>query len=201
MLTNEDRKRILNSVLETIVGISDKEYQKRVWIRGEGPEVDDFDETRCFFFDDGDPLLENYKAFGLSETQYHLLKKFRDKFRIFSDKHNWPPEFIDTPEWDQITRMAKEVLVAFDYKKNSNDHKFSWADTVVVKKDAPKQFHPNAIVSVCSLEQAKTPDDAKKYHCSLNEWLYKVEITAGNSFIVPERYLEPFVQCHKACEP
>jgi hypothetical protein len=40
-----DRKQILASILETIKGISDKEYQKRVWIRGEGTEVDDFDET------------------------------------------------------------------------------------------------------------------------------------------------------------
>ena len=117
MLSSEDRKQILNSVLETIEGISDKEYQKRVWIRGEGSEVDDFDETCCNFFGDGDPLLENYKKFGLTNVQYRLLKKFRDKFRTFSDKYYWPHKFIETPEWAKIMELAKDVLKAFNYKK------------------------------------------------------------------------------------
>lgn len=50
MLANEDAMRILNSILETIKCILDKEYQKRVWILGKGPEVDDFDEACCNFF-------------------------------------------------------------------------------------------------------------------------------------------------------
>ena len=90
-----DRKQILDSVLDTIEGISNKEYQRKVWIRGEGPDVDDFDETCCNFFGDGDPLLESYKDFGVTENQYRALKKFRDKFRDFSDEHNWPQEFIE----------------------------------------------------------------------------------------------------------
>ena len=60
---------ILANFLETIEGISDKEYQKRVWIRGEGPEVDDFTETVCHFFDDGDPILKKYKEY--SSTKSH----------------------------------------------------------------------------------------------------------------------------------
>lgn len=115
MLNDKAKKQILISVLETIEGISDKEYQKRVWIRGEGPEVDDFDETCCNFFGDGDPLLKNYKDFGLTESQYFLLKKFRDCFRAFSDSNNWPQEFIDVPEWAKITEMAKEVLKTFNH--------------------------------------------------------------------------------------
>ncbi len=62
------------------------------------------------FFGDGAPLLERYKEFGLTETQYLLLKNFRDKFRAFSDENNWPHEFINIPEWDKITDLAKEVL-------------------------------------------------------------------------------------------
>ena len=112
-----NRNQILISVLETIEGISDKEYQKRVWIHGEGPECDDFDETCCNFFGDGDPLLENYKAFEITEHQYTVLKKFRDRFRAFSDENYWPHEFIDAPEWEKITEMAKEVLKAFNYQR------------------------------------------------------------------------------------
>ncbi len=83
MLTNKAKIQILTSVLETINNISDKKYQKKIWIHGEGPEVDDFDETCCNFFGDGDPLLENYKDFGLTEFQYLVLKKFRNNFRSF----------------------------------------------------------------------------------------------------------------------
>ncbi len=112
-----NRERTLTRVLEIIKDISDKEYQKRVWVRGEGPECYDFDETCCDFFDDIDLLIESYKDLGVAESQYHLLKKFRDEFDAFSRKNNWPPAFIDTPEWEKITEMAKEVLKAFNYQK------------------------------------------------------------------------------------
>jgi len=120
-ISREDREQILISVLENIEGISDKEYQRRVWIRGEGPECYDFDEAVCDFFDDGDPVIENYKDFGITESQYYILKKFRDEFEAFCDrpelKYYHPLLFIDTPEWEEITEMAKEVLKAFNYQK------------------------------------------------------------------------------------
>lgn len=116
-----NRNQILESVLDTINCISDKNYQIKVWILGEGSEVDDFDETCCNFFDIGDPMLRDYKDFGITEDQYQVLKQFRDLFRKFSDKNNWPQEFIDTPEWEEITEIAKEVLRAFNYKKQSDN--------------------------------------------------------------------------------
>jgi len=118
---NIDRKQILTSVLENIEGISDKEYQKRVWIRGEGSEVDDFDETTCNFFQDGNGVIKNYQDFGLTDEQYHLLVKFRDEFNVFCNgaalKHYLPEKFIDTPEWERIMNLAKDVLKAFSYQK------------------------------------------------------------------------------------
>jgi len=116
MLTNEEKKQILISVLDTVESISDKEYQKKVWILGKGPEVEDFDEICCNFFGDGDPLLENYKDFGLTKSQYLVLKKFRNIFRTFSNNDYNPYDFIDTPEWQKITEFAKDVLIAFDWK-------------------------------------------------------------------------------------
>lgn len=119
-LTDETKKDILNCVMDRVAVIANKEYQKRIWIRGEGPEVDDFDETCCIFFGDGDPLLEKYKDFEITDIQYHLLKKFRDKFRIFADENDFPEEFMDTPEWARMMEMAKEVLKAFNYQKPKN---------------------------------------------------------------------------------
>lgn len=117
-----DRKQILLSVLETIEGIASKDYQIRVWILGRGPEVDDFDEICCNFFGDGDPLLDNYKDFGITENQYEILKKFRDEFAAFSHgpalNYYFPHLFIDKPEWTKVTELAAEVLDAFGYQKN-----------------------------------------------------------------------------------
>ena len=120
MLTDENKKKILQSFLETIEWISDREYQRKAWIRGEILETD-FDETVNFFFDDVDPILENYKGFRITDSQYQILKNFRDKFRMFSDNNNWPHQFIDTPEWHKVTEMAKEVLEAFDYKSQKKN--------------------------------------------------------------------------------
>ncbi|MBY0530003.1 MAG: hypothetical protein K2P51_07410 [Rhabdochlamydiaceae bacterium] len=116
-LTEEDKNHILSEFLRIILHISDKEYQKRVWIRGEGPEVNDFDETICHFFDDGDPILKNYKIYGISENQQNLLQEFRKLLKSFSDENYWPPMFIDSPEWTNITIRAKEVLQSFNYSK------------------------------------------------------------------------------------
>ena len=110
----------METFIRVVDHISDKEYQRRIWIRGEGPECDDFDETCCHFFDDGDPVLENYKDFGITDSQYRILKRLRDQFDVFADENDWPADFIDTQEWDEIVRMAKEVLKAFNYKEDSS---------------------------------------------------------------------------------
>ncbi len=110
------KEQILNSFLENLAGISDKEYQKRVWIRAEGPECDDFDEAVCDFFDLGDYIFNDYKSYGITKDQYKVLVKFRHAFEVFSDENNWPQDFIDTPEWEEIMNMAKDVLKAFYYQ-------------------------------------------------------------------------------------
>lgn len=115
MLTEESRKDIFNAYLKLICIISDKEYQRRVWICGE-PSGSDFDEICCLFFDDiGDPLLEHYKDFWITDSQYQILEKFRDQFYDFSRKNDWPAHFIDSPEWDEITKMAEQILQLFNY--------------------------------------------------------------------------------------
>lgn len=116
-MPKEDKKQILNGFLDIFTRISSKEYQKRVWVNGQGPEVDDFDDTVNDFFIECDPILENYKDFGIADNQYGILKKFQNEFRIFSDENNWPEKFIDTPEWENIMHLAREVLKTFNYQK------------------------------------------------------------------------------------
>ena len=116
-LSKEEKKYIVSEYLRNISHILDKEYQKRVWIRGEGPECQAFDDAVCDFFDIGEPILDDYKDFEITNVQHHLLVQFQDKFRVFSDENDSPQEFIDTPEWGEIMEMAKEVLEAFNYQK------------------------------------------------------------------------------------
>ena|SRR3990167_6944741 len=114
------RKQILDSFLENLSGISNKEYQKRIWIEGRGPECDDFTETVCDFFDLGEYIFNNYKDYNITDSQQELLERFRKEFRAFSDKNDFPEEFIDTPEWERIMNLAKEVLKAFNYNVGEN---------------------------------------------------------------------------------
>jgi hypothetical protein len=112
MLTEKDRKNILSCILENIEGISSKGYQEMAWIKGEGPWVDDFDETVNFFFDEVDDVIDRYQEFKLTEEQYQILKIFRDEFKVFADENDYPELFIDTPEWTKVMNRAKEVLHA-----------------------------------------------------------------------------------------
>ena len=111
------RDQIINYLLGNVACIADQKYQERVWIKGEGPECDDFNETVCQFFDAADPVLDDYKNFNISDSQYHLLTNFREKFEIFCNDHYEPEQFISSPEWTHISEMAKAVLEAFNYKK------------------------------------------------------------------------------------
>jgi hypothetical protein len=119
MFTNENKKNILHEFLRHLSHIQDKEYQRRIWIRNEGPECQAYDDAVCDFFDIGDPILDDYKSFEITKIQYKVLKKFRDEFRIFANNNDFPEEFIDTPEWERIMRLAKEVLKTFGYQKKS----------------------------------------------------------------------------------
>ncbi len=124
MSNNADRKQILDSFIENIACMSDERYQERVWVRSEGPECDDIDDTICDFFDE-DYVLENYKDYGITENQHRLLMNLHDKLRVFSDTQDvYSPEkstedLILLPQWQEIRDISKNVLKAFLYKKSS----------------------------------------------------------------------------------
>jgi hypothetical protein len=118
-LSEEDKKQILSEHLHDVSRISDIEYQARVWIRGEGPECDDFDETVCRFMEPSDDILENYKEFGITNKQKEILEKFSIEFEKFSHQNYHPIQFITSTEWAEIINIAKEVLEAFHYKKRN----------------------------------------------------------------------------------
>ncbi len=117
--SNEIKKQILENLLEYVFSISSKEYQRRIWIEAKGPECDFYDETTEFFLSGCESILPKYKDFDITDKQYHLLKNLWDEFEAFDDsaeQTDFPQFFIDSPEWTKITELAKDVLVAFDWK-------------------------------------------------------------------------------------
>ncbi len=112
------KKQILEGFLKNILILSDQEYQRRVWIEGRGPEIHSFDEAVCDFFDLGEYIFAHPQSYGLTDAQFRLLTKFRERFIIFADDNDFPEKFIDTSGWEEIIQMAKEILKSFKYQKN-----------------------------------------------------------------------------------
>ena len=113
-----NRKTRMDELLFEIKGISDKEYQRRVWIRGEGPEVDDFDEAVIRYSHAADMFFKEYKECDVSDMQFNLIMQFHTQFKKFWQDNDLPQMFIDTPQWTKITNLAKNVLKSF-----GNTHK------------------------------------------------------------------------------
>ena len=61
-----------------------------------------------------------------------------------------------------------------------------------IKQEAPKDFHPGEIGSVCAMVEISLED--LEIDPSLIEatWLYTVEFGNGNSIEIPEYYLEAY---------
>ncbi len=119
---NNIRKQILDEFLKNLVRLSDEQYQERVWVLAEGPECNDIDDAICDFFDDGDPILEKYKDFEITDDQYELLINLKGELRKFTDKYNVyfsyksTKKLISYSEWQEIRNQAKKVLNSFNFK-------------------------------------------------------------------------------------
>ena len=115
------RKKILDEFLCNLRIISDKSYQKRIWIETKGPEVHSFDNAVCDFFDLGEYIFDNYEGYNVTEQQQKILDEFRETFESFvdGDRPYLPEDFVDTPEWEQIINSARGVLKAFGYQNDN----------------------------------------------------------------------------------
>lgn len=80
---------------------------------------------------------------------------------------------------------------------SGQNHKFTWGDTVVIKKNAPSHLHPGEIVSVCSVVKID-PEDVKQQPSLIEPtWLYTVEFGDGSSIEIAEYYLEAYMEEEK----
>lgn len=105
-------------LINSIKALKDEDYQRRVWFRLEGPEVDSYIDTTVY-------LIDRCKAFfndssyakELDTENYILLKKLYDlvldhvhlteeRINVERLKEN---ELLDDPKWHDIQTLANEL--------------------------------------------------------------------------------------------
>jgi hypothetical protein len=113
-----DRETWLRRILEATRDLADEGYQERVWVRGEGPEVDSSTEAVCRLVDDYDLatfLAEAAKNAWVSKDQIAALQRLD----VALARHAGNGEDADdatriqSPGWQKIRKLAKATLEAF----------------------------------------------------------------------------------------
>ena len=101
----------LREVIECLGELADPEFQQRVWVRGEGPEVSSYVEVVCRLFDDtalGD-VLDGGSApvvLGLEATEELLrLRQLVDAVPSDMDAES----LLRLPTWGEIVQTASRA--------------------------------------------------------------------------------------------
>lgn len=77
-------------------------------------------------------------------------------------------------------------------KKELEDHKYTWGDAVVIKKETPSSFHPGEYASVCGMTKIISNVGAEEFQCNIGDWVYLVEFEDGSDIEIAERYLKKY---------
>lgn len=111
---DQTTQNIKEFLIQLILELSDKEYQERVWLTGEGPEIGSAGEFLCNFFDDLnlEEIIENYKKYEIYNYQLESIKRLYKELQDYSDSIPITPidrEVLRDPRWGKIREFAKEV--------------------------------------------------------------------------------------------
>lgn len=118
----------LDSLCDTIGSFADIEYQRRVWVRGEGPEIDSFVEAMCRLYDDlsfEEILEEATTGKRLGPNQLVALQNFKVALRTF-DRANREitgspsvrdASIVNHPQWPNVCQQAAVALAALTDRK------------------------------------------------------------------------------------
>jgi len=72
----------------------------------------------------------------------------------------------------------------------ADDSKFTWGDSVIIRKNSPTKFYPGKFASVCGFYKVLSKETAKELECKIGDWVYTVEFGDGSDIEVPECYLD-----------
>ena len=113
-----DRETWLRRILEAIRDLADEQYQERVWVRGNGPEVDSSTEAVCRLVEDYDLatfLDEAAKNAWVSKDQIAALQRLDVALARHASNGGDAEDAtrIQSPGWQQIRKLAKKTIEAF----------------------------------------------------------------------------------------
>ena len=113
-----DRETWLRRILEAIRDLADEEYQERVWVRGNGPEVDSSTEAVCRLVEDYDLatfLDEAAKNAWVSKDQIAALQRLDVALARHASNGGDAEDAtrIQSPGWQQIRNLAKKTIEDF----------------------------------------------------------------------------------------
>ena len=107
------QKNIKKLLIDIIKTISDTKFQERIWVRGEGPEVNSFDEEINNFFDTLEAIdFSKKEEYGLSEKQVNSICMLRDSLDSYCDTLPLigdDRKILKDPKWREITSLARLV--------------------------------------------------------------------------------------------
>jgi hypothetical protein len=113
-----DRETWLRRILEATRDLADERYQERVWVRGEGPEVDSSTEAVCRLVDDYDLatfLAEAARNAWISKDQIAALQRLDAALARHASNGEDAEDAtsLQSPGWKTIRKLAKATLEAF----------------------------------------------------------------------------------------
>jgi hypothetical protein len=113
-----DREAWLQRVLEATRDLADEHYQERVWVRGEGPEVDSSTEALSRLIDDYDLasfLAEAAEKGWISNEQLAALRRLHAMLARYAinGENADDASIIQSPKWQRIRKLATATLKAF----------------------------------------------------------------------------------------
>lgn len=94
---------------------SDDDYQDRVWVKEEGPEVSGYNDAICGLFDDygfDEFLSFSSDQYLISKKQIRALEIFRDAINEFNDTQprESDEQIVQKPCWAEIRAKASAAL-------------------------------------------------------------------------------------------
>jgi len=108
-----------NDTLDNIQCLASKSFQERVWLKGLGPEVDDYNEAISMYYSsipkDEAEALERLKT-AFTEKEIDIIMQFHRVLDNFITKNGWElshEELMENLEWINVREEAKKVCDYF----------------------------------------------------------------------------------------
>ena len=106
-----EKEKWIKLIKEEIQEIADRDFQNRIWIKGQGPQDSSYVELMCRLFDDKhfDAFLKNSTTLELSKELLYKLLVLKEKLEKYQGKKK-ESQIVNDPQWIKITVIAKEAL-------------------------------------------------------------------------------------------